>query len=391
MPPVSYIIPTRNRPDCLARTLTALGTLPPHAAEVIVVDNASEPPASVPFELPNGLSVTLLLRSRNDGAAARNSAARAADPSSQWLVMLDDDSHPLNLNHLQALQDQPTDVAALCAEIFLPPRPSALSTQHSALPPTGHWALGTDHSPREAGGLPEIPIGCGVAYRREAFLSETGYDPRFGFYAEEYDLAARLIRAGHRIVMDRRFAVLHEKTPAGRSMDTILRRLVRNNAWVMQRYAPATVRREEVRRVLSRYARIAWNEHALGGYLAGLAELSTTLSRQPRAELDARQWDRFTGHAACRRSLLHQWAQRRFTTAALIHRGKNDHVVQACLNELGVRIIDDQSAAEALVIATLSPGPMLDAHALHAGDPRIVVPWDEPMTVASAQGVALAA
>lgn len=373
MPPIAYILPTRNRPACLARTLSALASLPSHSAEVIVIDNAGEPPASVPFQLANGLPVTLILRSRNDGAAARNSGARAADPSAHWLVMLDDDSHPLNLNFLQALSDQPSDVAALCAEIFLPP-------------PPGHWALGTEHSssPRESGGLPEIPIGCGVAYRRDAFLaaeihSTAGYDPRFNFYAEEYDLAARLIRAGHRIALDRRFAVLHEKTPAGRSMDTILRRLVRNNAWVMQRYAPADARREELRRVLSRYARIARKENALGGYLAGLAECSTTLHRQPRAELTPRQWERFTGHAACRRSLLRQWAARRFTTAALIHRGKNDHIVQACLQELGVRIINDESAADALVIATLSPGPLLDAWDATAHDPRLVAPWLDPI------------
>jgi GT2 family glycosyltransferase len=374
LPAISYILPTRNRPECLARTLSALGALPSHTAEVIIIDNASEPPASVPFELPNGFPVTLLLRSRNDGAAARNSGARAASPSSKWLVMLDDDSHPLNLNFLQALAEQPPDVAALCAEIFLPPRTSPLC--HSATSPL-----------RESGGLPEIPIGCGVAYRREVFLSAeingtTGYDPTFGFYAEEYDLAARLIRAGHRIVMDRRFAVLHEKTPAGRSMDTILRRLVRNNAWVMRRYAPSTVRHEEVKRVLSRYARIAWKERALGGYLAGLGELSTSLSRQPRAELSMRHWQRFTGHAACRRSLLNQWATKHFTTAALIHRGKNDHIVQACLEEIGVRITSDPQSAEALVIATLSPGPMLDAHALHATEPRIIVPWDEPLAAA---------
>jgi hypothetical protein len=271
---------------------------------------------------------------------------------------------------LAALEEQPDDVAAVCAEIFLPE--------------VRHPLLGAMHAPREAGGLPEVPVGCGVAYRRRVFttaeIADTaGYDPRFGFYAEEYDLAARLIRAGHHIVMDRRFAVLHEKTPAGRSMDTILRRLVRNNAWVMQRYAPAHARSAEVQRVVSRYGRIAWKERALGGYFAGLAELGATLARQQRGELNARQWERFTGHAACRRSLLHQWSQRRFNTATIVHPGKNEHIVRDCLDEIGVRLVNHPDKADALVIGTLSPGPMLDAWESFAGNARVVLPWDEPL------------
>jgi GT2 family glycosyltransferase len=246
---IAYVLPTRNRPECLSRTLAALGNLPKHDAEVVVVDNAGRPPAQAPKHLANGLPVTLLRRARNEGAAGRNAGVRAADPASEWIVMLDDDSHPRDLGLLDALHEQPSDVAALCAEIVLP---------------SGR---------RESGGLPEVPIGCGVAYRRDVFLSmgigaDAGYDPGFGFYAEEYDLAARMIRAGHRIVIDHRFIVEHEKTPAGRSMDAILRRLVRNNAWVMARYAPAQQRRAEIGRVISRYARIARKEHATLGSAA---------------------------------------------------------------------------------------------------------------------------
>jgi GT2 family glycosyltransferase len=361
---IAYVLPTRDRPRCLARTLDALGALPPHDAEVLVADNASCPPPAVPVELPNGLSVTLLLRARNEGAAARNAAVLAADDRREWIVMLDDDSHPLNLDFLGALREQPPGVAAVCAECFLP------------------YSATTSLFRRESGGLPEVPVGCAVAYRRRAFLDAAiagtaGYDPSFCFYAEEYDLAARLIRAGHRIVLDRRFVVLHEKTPAGRSMDTILRSLVRNNAWVMRRYAPRAERSAEIRRTIARYARIAVKERALAGYLAGLAQLVPSLHRQPDLELSPEHWDRFTGMAACRRSLLRCRSERRFSSAAIVAPGKNEHVVRQCLRDIGVRVSADEREAEALVIGTLSPGPMLDALDALRDDPRVVAPWSE--------------
>lgn len=369
---IAYVLPTRNRPAALARTLAGLGALPAHDAEVIVVDNASDPPPAVPVALANGLPVTLVARARNEGAAARNAGVRASEPACGWVVMLDDDSRPVDLGFLRALEEQPADVAAVGAEIFLPP---AMPTPGDPSPRPGR---------REAGGLPEVFIGCGVAVRREAFLAarvdglegHAGYDPRFGFYAEEYDLAARFLRAGMRVVMDRRFRVLHEKTPAGRSMDAILRRLVRNNAWVMARYAPGAERRREIGRTVRRYAGIAIKERAEVGYLAGLAELAWTLRAQPRLELRRAEWDRFTGRAACLATLARARAARRFDTAAIVAPGKNDHVVRGCLEELGVRVTGDTAAADVLVIGTLSPGPMLDALAMLAADPRVILPWD---------------
>ncbi len=51
---ISYLLPTRNRPSTLRATLAAIGGLPDEAhesvggAEVIVVDNASQPPVALP-------------------------------------------------------------------------------------------------------------------------------------------------------------------------------------------------------------------------------------------------------------------------------------------------------------------------------------------------------
>ncbi len=362
---ISYIIPTRNRPAELARTLCAIGALGDHdsvgGAEVLVVDNASTPPLRVPERLASGIPVRLLRRARNEGAAARNAAASAADPDSRWLVMLDDDSHPLDRGLFDALREARPEVGALQAEITLP---------------TGA---------RESGGLPEVFIGCGVAIRREAFCKLGGYDHTFDYYAEEYDLAARLLRAGYRVAFDRRFRVEHRKVNAGRDFARILRHLVRNNAWVAQRYAPDDVRFNEIQETLARYARIAWRERVPAAYMRGLADLAFTLSRQTRQPLSAATYDRLTGLAHARAALAAANCTSPLGTCALVSPGKNAWAVARALAELGAREVRDPAHADTLIVATLSPGPMLDAFDLHASTAapcpgkRVVLPWADAL------------
>lgn len=352
---VAYVLPTRNRPERVAQTLDALAALGPHDAQVIVVDNASEQRPIIPKVLSSGLPVTLLARDRNEGAAARNAGADASDRSCDWIVMLDDDSHPRDLGHLAALGEAPADVLAVSADIHLPA-----------------------HGRRESGGLPEVFIGCGVAIRRAAFCYSGGYDPSFGYYAEEYDLAARLIMAQGRVLFDPRFVVDHHKVEAGRNMDLILSRLVRNNGWIAQRYAPTEpIRRAEQRETIRRYRGIAEKESALAGYAEGLVELRRTRHRQARTPMPMPMWRRFTGFAHAVRALDRAHAARRFSTAAIVDEGKNAWVVRHALEGLGVRIVG-ADAAEALVIGTMSPGPMLDAlERRRSLNRRVVAPWLE--------------
>ncbi|MGH7242247.1 MAG: glycosyltransferase family 2 protein [Phycisphaerales bacterium] len=354
---ISYIIPTRNRPEVLRETLCGIEALGGHAggAEIIVVDNASEPSARVPQALANGVTIDLVRRTQNEGAAARNVAVLHADPASDWVVMLDDDSHPLDLGFVESLRRQPRDVGAVSADIFLGSSREAI---------TG----------REQGGLPEVFIGCGVAIRRSLFVALRGYDHRFNYYAEEYDLAARILLAGYRVVFDPAFRVLHRKVTAGRDMNTILGRLVRNNGWVMQRYAPEPVRREQIRVTRQRYRSIAEKENAVEGFALGLRELARTIGEQPRTPMSEEIWRRFTGQAAAREGLSWNLSLRGVRTAALIAEGKNAGEIRAALRELGiVEVLADH--AEALVVGTLSPGPMLDAKQRLGHDPRVVVPW----------------
>jgi GT2 family glycosyltransferase len=360
---ICYVLPTRDRPAILQATLDALGALPPHDAGLIVLDNASREPVTLPSTLMNGIECRCVRLDANHGAAARNIGARMAGecwPNVDWIVMLDDDSAPRDLGHLDALRDAAPDVAAIAAEIFLP-------------------RMGT----REAGGLPEVFIGCGVALRRAAMLDAGGYDESFNYYAEEYDLAAKLMLRGWRVMLDRRFRVDHQKSLSGRDMNVILRRLVRNNGWVARRYAPDAVLSRELSETLRRYRAIAKKENAELGFAIGRTELAWSLRRQERTPMPRDMWDRFSGMTEARASLQSAWTRHHFRTASIIEPGKNARLIELALRELGTALEVDPLNAEALVIGTLSPGPLLDAwdRAITSPDPRstherIISPWE---------------
>ncbi len=319
----------------------------------------------LPRRLASGVPLRYLRRETNEGAAARNAGVRASDPDSSWIVMLDDDSYPTAPDFAEALFCQPADVWAVSADIWLPRSGGA----------------------RESGGLPEVFIGCGVAIRRERFLQQGGYDAAFNYYAEEYDLAARIIQAGGRIAFDPRFIVHHLKDMRNRDFNTIIGRLVRNNGWVMQRYAPESERIERMRETRTRYRRIAMHENSVAGYTQGLIELRRTLRDQPRREMSQHHWDRFTGLDAARYALHAAYQRSPFRTAAIVDAGKNAWVVARALDELGVRLTGEGEEAEAIVIGTMSPGPLLDAwerriRRVTSYGPRVLTPWviGEPAT-----------
>ncbi len=332
---ISYVIPTRNRRDVLAATLHQLSALRHHNAEVIVVDNASDEPVVLSHELANGLSVRVIRSESNLGAAARNIGVLHADTASKWIVMLDDDSAPLDARFIDRLKLQPSDVGAVLADIHLPRQ-----------------------GRREDGGLPEVFIGCGVAIRREAFLACGGYDPAFGYYAEEYDLAAKLMLSGYRMAFDAAWRVNHLKDATNRNIGLIVERLTRNNGWVMQRYAPENERRTRLREIRQRYRMVAEKEHVRESYARGLVELRRTIRNQTRREMSQSIFDRFTGLAAIRAGLNQAARGRVIRTFQIVAEGKNCWATRQAALERGWREV--ASDADVQVIGTLSPGPMLD-------------------------------
>lgn len=345
---LSLVIPTRDRAEALGQTLQRLGEhdFGPFRGrcDLFVIDNASASPLDLPGELPNGVPVRCIRLHENRGASARNVGAHASD--ADWLVMLDDDSAPLPGCRWDVLERLPRDVGGVGGEILL------------------------ENGQHESGGLPEVIVGCGCAVRREPFLEMGGYDDSFGYYAEEYDLCAGLILGGDRIIHTHALRFLHRKTTAGRDFNLIVQRLVRNNAWIMQRYAPEGVREREIEIVLTRYKAIAAREGALEGYERGLADLSQTLAQQVRTPLDLALWDRFTGRAHARAAIRAGLRQGQAVRLLGDPLAKGRGILEEELIAHGCVLSAEPSARG--VCATLSPGPMLD---LLDADPGAFAPW----------------
>lgn len=337
---LTYVIVTKDRHAELQHTLARLAALGARShdaiggAEVIVVDNASATPVVLPARFPDGIQLRTLRVEHNLGAAGRNFAAQHAQ--GDWLLMLDDDSSPLDTAFLDMLLRAPTDVAALAADIVLP---------------SGR---------REAGGLPEVIVGCGAAVRTRAFLDVGGYDHTFHFYAEEYDLCAKLIAAGHHVRTEPTMRVEHRKVQSNRDMSAILRALVRNNGVIVHRYAPDAERDWLLEHTLERYRAIAEREDALAGYEHGRRELAERIEHEPRTAMDDAHWRRFTGEAAAAAGAA-RLADAGVRSAAVTARGKHDWAVERALAGAGVAVVETHQRPDVAVIGTLSPGPVLDA------------------------------
>ena len=365
MTPVSYITCTRNRPAELARTIRQLDELHAHApeqAEFVIADNASDTPvaASLP---PSRITVRVVSLPQNMAAAARNHAA--AHATHDWLVMLDDDSAPKDLGYLNVLARARDDTAVVMADVTLP-----------------------DGS-RERGGLPEVFVGCGAAIRKRALLDVGGYDPQIFFAAEEPDLCARLIAAGWRAEFSPWFRVLHHKTTTNRDMDRMLRLLTRNQGMIVERTTPDAdlrfLRRDHIRRC----AWIATKENAVDGFRQGLAELRARRHTTRRDPMTRHHFEIFTGLHHAREAIEHGLAREPFATACLTHEGKHAWAVRRALEDAGVELIDSALHADRLVIATMSPGPMLDAlvelSAVGVGY-RTIAPWAPARGYAGLEG-----
>src|SRR5581483_9986989 len=91
-PPLTVVVPTRNRPDRLRTCLDAL--LPKLAGddEVVVVDSASSSPASQ--EVATALGVRVVVADRPGASYARNLGWRAA--TRPFVAFIDDDVEVLD-------------------------------------------------------------------------------------------------------------------------------------------------------------------------------------------------------------------------------------------------------------------------------------------------------
>ena len=287
---LSYVIVTHNRRDALVRTLLILPTVTPLPAdqyEIWVVDNGSTDGTGdlLRREFPH---IRLMERPANEGAAARS---HAFGPSrGQYLILLDDDSYPIDSTVADSLayMDTHRRSAALVGKVLLP------------------------DGKLEACAMPAVMLSGAVCLRRAALEQVGPFRPEFFRKAGEYDLSFRLWQAGWSVDRFEDVVYRHDKVMTGRSSDEAHFMDLRNNLILIERYLPRPMRQAYRKDWLRRYARIA---HAAG--------CDAAISR---AVAEARQWarrERETGRQILGESCLEtlfEWQRQRRAVAAWARR-----------------------------------------------------------------------
>ena len=226
----SIAILNYQRRDALRRALEAARAQRYAPIEVLAVDNASTDGSQqmVRDEFPD---VHLVALPANIAAAARNEGVRAA--KGEIVFTLDND----------VLFTTPDDVARGVAAFERHPRAAVVN--FTILGPDGVLSRRDWCHPRDpdrwadAEFLTDYVLEGASACRREAFLAAGGYWPPFFIGHEGWDLALRLLDAGHDLVYSPDVRVRHMVDPTVRPSSRIYYTFTRNAVWVaMRRYRP---------------------------------------------------------------------------------------------------------------------------------------------------------
>jgi len=224
---ISLVILTYRRNYLLERQLAALAPWHEAFVEVIVVDNAGDPPASeVCARYP---WATLVRAPRNLGAAGRNLGFAAA--RSEYVITLDDDVVELKPEHLGSVARLFEDRRIACINFKVVEEGTGrlVNWVHHREP-----ALYAD----KTFDTYEITEGA-VAFRRACLDVVGGYPESFFLSHEGPDLAFRLMDHGWNVIYSPEVTVTHLFAPEGRASWRNYYYDTRNTLWLVVRHLPA--------------------------------------------------------------------------------------------------------------------------------------------------------
>ncbi len=216
-PFVSVVIPTRDRPEMLARTLeTVLGCdYPADRFEVVVADNV--PADDRTRELVEGRARYVRVE-RPGSAAARNDGAAAA--RGDLVAFVDDDAlvDRLWLEELATgfhAAGDVTCVTGLVVPLELDTEAQQLFQEYGGFGKGFEQVVHRGADPRFPFAPGRLGSGNNVAFRREALIDLGGYDEHLGNgtptrSGEDWELFLRLLRAG-RTAVYRPSAIVHHR------------------------------------------------------------------------------------------------------------------------------------------------------------------------------------
>jgi hypothetical protein len=327
-PRVTFLLSTYNRREAVLNTLGQLRGLqssPDFVAETIVVDNASTDGTAdaIAGEFPK---VNVLRQRINRGACSKNLGL--ADARGEFVVFLDDDSYP-DVDSIRRMIRHFEADARLGAAVF-----------DVVLPDGSH----------EASAFPNVFIGCGTGFRREALIEAGGLPDDFFMQAEEYDLSLRLMNAGWRV---RRFGdirVQHLKTSSARQPARTTRLDVRNNLLVIARRFPRQWVGPYAIDWMRRYRWIAQSKgwrHRVAFWRGLVSGLMKSLRRGNREAVSAASFEQFAMVEDIRSRMFDAIRQHNLQSILLIDVGKNIFPFWLAARGLGLEIVavaDDKLA-----------------------------------------------
>lgn len=299
-PVVSFILATCNRREVVLHSLEQVRRcgLGEDEYETIVVDNASTDgtAAAIGARVPE---VRVLRQKCNRGPCAKNAGLAVA--RGRYVVFLDDDSFPQPGAVLRMMEHFRED-AGLGAAVFTVTLP---------------------HGTRECSAYPDVCIGCGTGFRREALLEVGGLPRDFFMAAEEYDLSLRLLDAGWKVRSFDDLHVTHLKTSASRFPRRITRLDARNNVSLALRYFPDPWRIEYAIDWLNRYRMMAVAKGHRLAFWRGAAAGVVRGAVAGRRTISARAFEQFA-RIEQTHSLMDAWAgSQKIDRLLLIDLGKN--------------------------------------------------------------------
>lgn len=264
MPPTASIsILNYQRRDALRQALEAARSQRDAVLEIIAVDNASTD-GSGEMVLDEFPDVRLVRLPHNIGAAARNAGVEAA--KGDVVFTLDNDVRFSTADDVsRALAVFERHPRAAVVDFMIVDATGGLSRRDWCHPRDAHrWAaheFATDY-------VLEGASAC----RREAFLAAGGYWPPLFIGHEGWDLAFRLLDAGHDLVYTPDVRVRHMVDPSVRPSSRIYYQFTRNAVWVALRHHRSARAVRSIAQDLALMGFAAWRAGELGAYRRALVD-----------------------------------------------------------------------------------------------------------------------
>ncbi|MGB0903195.1 glycosyltransferase family 2 protein [Halocynthiibacter sp.] len=212
-PRVSFVIPTKNRPEGVRRAVTSVLAALPEDGEVIVVDDASDPPATHALREVTDPRMILYVNPGPHGpSAARNFGVRQTQ--APVLMFLDDDDLLVEdycLRVISRIDSLPDDCTfGFSASYHL--EPDGSWTEVQSISPAGVLGDETPLKYRQAG----LGMGCWIT--RAAFDAVGGLDESIDVN-EDTEFSVRLAASGHRCYCDQTPGVILIHDPVRSASD----------------------------------------------------------------------------------------------------------------------------------------------------------------------------